>query len=190
MGRARIATAVAVAATLGVVLLSCSRTDVDTARPTGDAVTDSGETPMGHMPPGHNGLIHGTKGYDVIAGSAADETIDALAGRDRVDAGPGNDTLIGGPDPDVLIGGPGDDAYVVANGDGGDILIEEGGTDTLELTGVTNPSAIEVLRHGDDVLVRWSRNNPLDAVLIRSWFANPKYRVERIQIAHALARTC
>jgi hypothetical protein len=183
MNRACTAATVVVAATLDAMLLSCSRKSADTAPPTGGAASGSRASPTSHMPPRHHGLIHGTKGDDVIVGTAGDETIDALSGRDRVDAGPGNDTLIGGPDPDVLMGGLGDDTYVVANGDGGDILIEEGGTDTLELTGVNDPSALEVLRHGDDLLVRWSHANPLDAVLIRSFFADPKYQIERIQLA-------
>ena len=183
MDRVRHVTVAVLAGILFGTVLSCSRTDVGVAPAIAGSPEDLREPPTGHMPPWHHGLIHGTNGDDVIVGTAAGERIEALAGRDRVDAGPSNDILNGGPGADILMGGPGDDVYVEANGEGGDILIEEGGTDTLELAGVTDESAIEVLRHGEDLIVRWSRDNPLDVVLIRSWFADRKYQIERIRLA-------
>lgn len=137
----------------------------------------------GHMPPRHHGLIHGTKGDDVLYGTESGERIEALAGDDEVFARGGHDVLDGGVGADRLMGGPGNDTYVLQHhGSGGDILFEEGGTDTLAISGSVAVTDLVVTRHGDDLFVRWSRDNPIDIVMIRSWFEGPEYRIERVSV--------
>jgi len=146
--------------------------------------SSSPESATGHMPPWHHGLIHGTKRDDVLSGTESGERIEALAGRDRIMARGGNDELDGGADADVLMGGVGDDTYIVQHhGGGADILLEESGTDTLRLAGGRiDLVSIEILRHGDDLLVRWAHDRPGDAVLIRSWFAGSQYHIEHLEL--------
>lgn len=137
-----------------------------------------------HMPPRQQGLIHGTKADDVIEGTDAGERIAALVGRDRIVGRGGDDVLDGGGDADVLMGGEGDDTYVVQHhGGGADVILETDGTDTLQLVGGHLALAsIQILRHGDDLLLRWNQERPADAVLIRSWFADTRYHIERLQL--------
>jgi len=136
------------------------------------------------MPPPHHGLIHGTKGNDVLDGTDSSERIEALAGDDEIFARGGDDVLDGGVGADRLMGGPGNDTYVLQHhGSGGDILLEEGGTDTLLIAGPVVQRDLIVTRHGDDLFVRWNRDNPLDIVMIRSWFKGPEYRIEQISLA-------
>lgn len=144
----------------------------------------SPEAATGHMQPWHHGLIHGTKGDDVLYGTEAGERIEALAGRDVIIARGGNDELDGGHGADVLMGGPGDDIYIVQHhGDGPDVIVEESGNDTLRIVGgPVDRNSVQVLRHGDDLLVRWTHDQPDDAVLIRSWFLGPQYHVERLEL--------
>lgn len=148
-------------------------------------VPDTTENATGHMPPWHHGLIHGTKGDDVLYGTEAAERIEGLAGRDVIIARGGNDELDGGPDSDTLLGGPGDDTYIVQHhGGGSDVIIEESGTDTLRFAGGhVDLASIQILRHGDDLIVRSTQGGPEDAVLIRSWFLGPQYHVERLQLS-------
>ena len=140
--------------------------------------------PPEHMPPRPAGLIHGTKGDDTLYGTESNDRIEALAGNDKIIARGGDDVLNGEMGSDMLIGGLGNDTYVLLHhGGGGDIILEEGGTDTLRLNGRVASDAVEVTRHGDDLLIRWSRKSPLDIVMVRSWFAGPQYRVEQLQMA-------
>lgn len=138
--------------------------------------------PYRHPPQWHHGLIHGTKGDDVLIGTEGSERIEALAGQDQVDARGGDDVLDGGDGADTLRGGPGNDTYIVQHhGGGSDRILEEGGTDQLQFVGRISLSSIEVLRHGDDLLIRWHHEQPADAILIRSWFLGAQYHVERLQ---------
>ena len=72
------------------------------------------------------GTINGTKGNDMLRGSAkadklyglgGNDRLFGLAGNDYLNGGPGNDTVSGGPGADVLVCGPGRD---VAVGDAAD----------------------------------------------------------------------
>ena len=133
----------------------------------------------------HRGhVIHGSKGDDVLRGTVAGEWIQGLAGRDRIDAGAGDDLLEGGDGDDVLEGGPGDDTYLFGHhGSGADTVIESGGRDTLQIEGGRLAlSAIELLRHGDDLIIRWNHDQPQDLVLIRSWFAGTDRQIETLQL--------
>lgn len=141
----------------------------------------------GHMPPAPPGLIHGTKGNDVLYGTESNDRIEALAGDDEIFAGGGDDVLDGDVGADQLMGGPGSDTYVLHHhGSGGDILLEEGGTDTLLIGGSVAATDLVVVRHHDDLLVRWSRDNPLDIVMIRSWFKGPEYQIEQVSMARGV----
>ena len=148
-----------------------------------DADARSLAAPTGHMPALHDGRIHGTKADDVIYGTEANERIEALAGRDKIVARGGDDVLDGGMGADMLIGGPGNDTYVLTHhGGGGDILLEESGADTLQLAGRIESVSLQAMRHGDDLLIRWSRESPLDVVMIRSWFAGSQYHIEQFRM--------
>jgi len=148
-----------------------------------DANAPSHAAPTGHMPILPVGLIHGTKADDVIEGTEASEQIEALAGNDKIVARAGDDILNGGVGADVLIGGPGNDTYVLEHhGGGGDILLEESGADTLQLAGRIKSASPEATRHGNDLLIRWSRESPLDIVMIRSWFAGSQYHIEQFRM--------
>lgn len=145
----------------------------------------SAGAPTGHMPPWHHGLIHGTKKDDVIYGTESGERIEAIAGRDKIIAQGGGDVLDGGTGPDLLMGGAGNDTYVLPHhGGGGDIILEESGRDTLQIVGGSLAlSAIEFLRLGKDLLIRWNHERPADTVLIRSWFLGAQYHLERLQLS-------
>lgn len=148
-----------------------------------DANARSRGAPTGHMPALHDRLIHGTKADDVIYGTEANERIEALAGNDKIVARGGDDILDGGDGADMLMGGPGNDTYVLTHhGGGGDILLEESGADTLQLAGRIKSASLQAMRHGDDLLIRWSRESPLDIVLIRSWFAGSQYHIEQLRM--------
>ena len=137
----------------------------------------------------HSRFIHGSKADDTLYGTESGESIDASAGRDKIVARGGADILNGGTGADLLEGGAGDDTYVFAHhGDGPDVVQEESGTDILELEGGSVALAdMRFLRHGDDLLIRWSHNDPLDSVMIRSWFAGAQYRVERLRLPDGTA---
>lgn len=134
-------------------------------------------------------LIHGTKGDDDIVGTDEDDEIDALAGRDRIRARGGDDVLDGGTDADLLFGGSGNDTYVIAHhGGGADVIVEEDGADTLQLSGGLFAVAnLELLRHGDDLLLRWNHDRPADAVLVRQWFAGDSHQVEQLRLSDGTA---
>lgn len=152
-------------------------------RTSGSAASDALARPASHSPP-HPSLIHGTRADDVLVGTASGERIRSLGGDDRIEAGAGNDVLEGGTGADVLAGGAGDDAYVVQlRGGGTDVIVEEDGDDTLQFAGGRlSSSGIDFLRHGDDLVLRWDPKRPTDAVIVRSWFVAPGFRVERLQL--------
>uniref|UniRef100_Q3APC8 Nidogen, extracellular region n=1 Tax=Chlorobium chlorochromatii (strain CaD3) TaxID=340177 RepID=Q3APC8_CHLCH len=111
------------------------------------------------------GVLNGTEGDDLLAGSTMHDTIYGFAG---------NDYLIGNSGDDLLVGGAGDDTYTV---DEGDIITEEvdGGFDTIfAATTYTLPNNVEVLRltgaasvnaignNGDNIFVGNIGNNLFD----------------------------
>jgi Ca2+-binding RTX toxin-like protein len=91
--------------------------------------------------------IHGTRGDDVLRGTAdadlilglpGDDLLFGFAGADGIFGGIGRDALIGGADGDRLAGGPGRDLLVgrpgddrLAGGVGSDVLFAGFGEDTL-----------------------------------------------------------
>ena len=75
---------------------------------------------------GHEDLIRGTQGPDVILASGLDETIMALDGDDVVCAGGGNDVVYAGDGNDLVSGGWGENQ--LSGGAGDDILF--GGVDS------------------------------------------------------------
>jgi Ca2+-binding RTX toxin-like protein len=101
-----------------------------------------------------------TTGNDLIAGSGADDVIDALDGNDVVQGdsgndtlkgdlgddslygGLGNDTLIGGVGNDVLIGGSGADTYRFSRGFGQDFVEEQGTPSATDLDTIIFDSTI------------------------------------------------
>ena len=59
-----------------------------------------------------NDVLRGTAKADVIFGLGGNDTISGLGGNDILVGGPGKDTLIGGVGNDKLIGGPGKDSFI------------------------------------------------------------------------------
>ena len=91
-------------------------------------------------------------GDDTVAGTAADDVIDAGPGADQLSGLDGNDHLIGGSGDDQLDGAVGDD--ILDGGDGADFLIGGDGSDQLDGgAGVDNlfgDDGDDVLSGGDD----------------------------------------
>ncbi|PBC18690.1 calcium-binding protein, partial [Mesorhizobium sp. WSM4311] len=86
----------------------------------------------------------GTAGNDAIAGFNTADTIQGRAGND------------------ALNGAGGDDTYLYARGDGNDTITEDtnnGGNDRLVFTDI-NPSAVSLVRNGNDVTVVIAESTP------------------------------
>ncbi len=133
-------------------------------------------TASGEILYGGNGTthrIHGLGGHDELVGGDLDDLLDGGDGNDTLRGGSGADTLIGGRGNDTLYGGEGDDTYVFNLGDGRDTLYDNDSTsgnhDTLRLGAGLSVSDTEVLRNGDDLVLRWAGNEG-DSVTVRDVF--------------------
>lgn len=78
---------------------------------------------------GGNDVVNGRGGDDALNGGAGRDTVSGGAGKDTVTGGVGADTLSGGPGADNVSGGPGPDT--VAGGPGADALAGGPGADTI-----------------------------------------------------------
>lgn len=76
-------------------------------------------------------------GGDIVAGSAAGETIDSGAGQDTIAGGGGDDTLTGGADADTVFGGAGDDRLMASFDVAADTYSGGSGIDTLDYGALT-----------------------------------------------------
>ncbi|CAI8178212.1 MAG: Leukotoxin [Alphaproteobacteria bacterium] len=75
-------------------------------------------------------VVKGTRGDDVLVGSANDDVLRGKRGDDKLDGGAGDDLLKGGKGHDTLFGGAGDDR--LEGGKGRDTLLGGIGTDVLK----------------------------------------------------------
>ncbi|MFC3321665.1 calcium-binding protein [Mesorhizobium cantuariense] len=92
-------------------------------------------------------------GLASIYGTANAETISGTSGNDRLVGKAGNDTLSGAG---------GDDTYVYARGDGKDTITEgtNGGSNDQLVFSDINPSAVSLVRSGNDVTVVIAESTP------------------------------
>ncbi|RWC64014.1 calcium-binding protein [Mesorhizobium sp.] len=84
------------------------------------------------------------------------------AGNDTITGFGSNDTITGGGGNDVIDGGKGNDIYNYARGHGNDTIIEAasgGADDRLVLQGI-NPSAVTLVRNGNDVTLVIAESAP------------------------------
>ncbi|MCA1326539.1 calcium-binding protein [Herbaspirillum sp. alder98] len=130
-----------------------------------------------------NNVLSGFKGNDSIDGGAGDDTLTGDRGNDRLVGGPGDDDLDGGFGNDVLIGGTGNDTYELRRAMGQDYVYDDdfthGNADTIRVTTALTPADIEVLRDGDDLLLRIRRTT--SGLRVGNWFRAPRYRVEQVR---------
>jgi Ca2+-binding RTX toxin-like protein len=129
-----------------------------------------------------NNRLNGFKGNDSIDGGAGDDTLDGNRGNDRLVGGPGNDRLDGGFGNDVLIGGSGNDTYELRRAMGQDYIYDEDPTpdnvDTIRATTALQPDDLEVMRDGDDLLLRIRHTT--SGVRVGNWFKAQQFRVEQV----------
>lgn len=111
---------------------------------------------------GKGDVLFGGEGNDVMLGEGGNDTLDGGSGSDYLDGGDGDDYLDGGADMDVdtLLGGAGNDTLVgragdvLEGGEGDDTYIIDGqvnvtisdnqGNNTLDLSGVPDPSSVQL----------------------------------------------
>ena len=97
--------------------------------------------------------VLGTRGDDVLLGTARVEALQAGPGHDVAVAGPGIDALEGGSGDDLLLGGAGDD--LIHGGRGHDVMLGGPGDDTFFVFDPCEQAGVEVILGGPghDVLV-------------------------------------
>lgn len=127
-----------------------------------------------------------TNGDDQYTGDDTSEAIDALAGNDTVYARGGDDVLRGNTGADALYGGAGNDIYDYRPGDGQDIVDDQdpvtggSGIDTLQLGAGINPSAVSLVRSGDNLMV--NTGSAGDTVTINGYYSRGDF--ERITFSN------
>ena len=114
-----------------------------------------------------NDLIYGTIGDDRLDGGTGNDTLNGDPGKDVLVGGDGDDSLFGGDDDDVLYssrgvdaldGGRGNDIYVFGR-DAGQTIVKDNdwafpSTDTVRMEAGIAPSAVQVSRDGNDLVMR------------------------------------
>lgn len=139
-----------------------------------------------------NDVIYGNDGNDKLHGGDGDDMIIGESGNDNLYGdnynpnswsspwtGIGDDVLNGGIGDDSLNGGDGNDTYVFGVGDGQDTIEEVGGADKA------------LLGHGEFATIFQRNNNDLqisvagstDSVLVKYWYSNDGYKIERFESA-------
>ena len=141
---------------------------------------------------GEDNILEGRNGDDVLYGGPAggDDRMSGGNGDDRVFGGRGNDTLTGGEGNDLLKGGPGEDTLIV-DGDymdvlyggperdtfrffpndlgGGSIRDFSDGEDVIDLTeftGINSMDDLDIVSHGDNVLIQVSGADYLTTIIL------------------------
>ena len=141
---------------------------------------------------GEDNILEGRNGDDVLFGGPAggDDRMYGGNGDDRVFGGRGNDVLTGGEGNDVLKGGPGDDTLIVDGDDmdvlyggpdqdtfrffpsdlgGGSIRDFSDGEDVIDLTeftGINSMDDLDIVSHGDNVLIKVSGADYLTTIIL------------------------
>ena len=141
---------------------------------------------------GEDNILEGRNGNDDLYGGPAggDDRMSGGNGDDRVFGGKGNDTLTGGEGNDYLKGGPGDDILIVDGDDmdvlfggpdrdtfrffpsdlgGGSIRDFSDGEDVIDLTeftGISSMDDLDIVSHGDNVLIELSGADYLTTIIL------------------------
>ena len=121
-------------------------------------------------------VVEGTASTDVLhtpQGTATGVALLGLGGNDMLTGGAKDDMLIGGEGNDTLNGGWGNDTYIFNLGDGQDTITDVDytgvNTDTLQLEAGLTPANTEVVRNGNDLVLRWAGNDS-DSMTIKGVF--------------------
>jgi Ca2+-binding RTX toxin-like protein len=123
----------------------------------------------------------GTVGADRLTAAATGGWLVGGAGDDVLAGGASADVIEGGPGNDVLRGGAGSDLYLYSAGSGHDVIAEAGQSgeiDVVQLGGTVSPAGTQVLRSGQDLVIRFDANG--NRITIRNWYADPAARVEQV----------
>ncbi|MFD1216105.1 calcium-binding protein [Microbulbifer celer] len=125
-------------------------------------------------------LVFGSASGDTIDGLAGSDSVHGLAGNDQISGGAGDDVLMGddgddlitgGIGDDRLIGGRGSDVYQFDAGHGNDVIDNaaeaEGKRDRVVFGQGIVPSAVDLERLGDDLLIQTSTN---DSIRLANYF--------------------
>ena len=147
---------------------------------------------------GEDNLLDGGDGDDVLYGGPAggDDEMYGGNGDDRIFGGKGNDILTGGEGNDYLKGGPGEDTFII---DGDDMDVLYGGTekdtfqffpsnlgggsikdfsdgedviDLTEFTGIRSLDDLDIISHGDNVLIELSGTDYLTTIILSDFDIN------------------
>ena len=148
--------------------------------------------------------IYGYEGNDTLTGGDGNDLLDGGDGNDSLVGGKGNDTLIGGAGNDTLVGGDGNDvlnggmgANRLEGGAGDDVYLQVGldavenvirdtaGYDVVEFADRISASDIWLVKDGNNLQIRFSRDNPADRLTIDSWYSNSNgsYQIEQYKFA-------
>jgi Ca2+-binding RTX toxin-like protein len=123
----------------------------------------------------------GTTGAERLTAAATGGWLVGGAGDDVLAGGASADVIEGGPGNDVLRGGTGSDLYLYSAGSGHDVIAEAGQSgeiDVLQLGGTVSPAGTQVLRSGQDLVLRFDANG--NRITIRNWYTDPAARIEQV----------
>ncbi|MGO4676471.1 peroxidase family protein, partial [Bosea sp. 2YAB26] len=105
-------------------------------------------------------IINADRGDDTVTGLAGNDTIDAGRGADTVDGGDGDDTILGDRDNDILNGGAGNDTIDGGRGDdtingglGNDTILGDRGDDLIIVGSTEGRDIIDGGRDTDTVRI-------------------------------------
>ena len=147
---------------------------------------------------GEDNILEGRNGDDVLYGGPAggDDRMYGGSGDDRIFGGKGNDILTGGEGNDYLKGGPGEDTFIVDGDDmdvlyggpeqdtfqffpsnlgGGSIRDFNDGEDVIDLTeftGINSMDDLDIVSHGDNVLIELSGSDYLTTIILSDFDVN------------------
>jgi Ca2+-binding RTX toxin-like protein len=138
--------------------------------------------------------VLGTPDADTLSGQGGDDTLRGRGGMDTLYGGGGGDVLDGDSGDDWLQGGglslygPDTDTYVFGLGYGRDVVLDDdltpGNVDTIQFNAEVTPAAVILSRdpvNTYDLVLRIDGTD--DSLTVRSWFADPRYRVEQVRFA-------
>jgi Ca2+-binding RTX toxin-like protein len=124
----------------------------------------------------------GTDMSDVLTADAAGGSLSGYLGDGSLYGSDAIDVLDGGSGNDRLEGGLGSDLYLYRNGDGADRIFESdaraGEMDIIQLDESLLPDETEVLRSGEDLILRFGSAD--QQILVEHWFADPRHRIEQV----------
>ncbi|WP_421868951.1 calcium-binding protein [Motiliproteus sp.] len=135
---------------------------------------------------GGNDEIYGEGGNDILYGGAGN---DILYGAPEEVEGEDNDTLDGGAGNDSLYGGAGNDTYIFGLGAGSDLIYDfdstPGNQDVVCFTDGIAADDVSVSRESDHLIL--SIDGTEDQLVLRHWFGNIAYKVERVEFTDGTA---